>query len=138
VLVQVAGLAFDVVWHGLIDPGFEARTVAEMARHLGTVHLPIYVGVVSVLLTTLWALVADRRRGTVGAALPVACAGAALATAGEAWHAYTHLQLETHGGPIAAGTSFLGLLVVVGALWLERRRGRRGESQRDEERRRAA
>ena len=139
VLVQVAGLAFDVVWHGVINPGFEAVTVAEMARHLGTVHLPIYIGVVSVLLSSVWALVADGRRSAVGIALPVACAGAVLATAGEAWHAYNHLQLSTHGGPIAAATSFLGLLVVVSALWLERRHGRRrGAGQEVEERRRAA
>jgi hypothetical protein len=138
VLVQVAGLAFDVVWHGLIDPGFEAVTIAEMARHLGTVHLPIYVGVVSVLLTTVWALVAETRRSRVGLALPIAGAGAALATAGEAWHAYTHLQLSTHGGPIAAATSFIGLIVVVGALRLERRQRRRGGVREVGERRRAA
>jgi hypothetical protein len=139
VLVQVAGLAFDVVWHGVIDPGFEAVTVAEMARHLLTVHLPIYIGVASVLLSTVWALVADARRSAVGVALPVACAGAVLAIAGEAWHAYTHLQLSTHGGPIAAATSFLGLLVVAGALWLERRHGRRrGVGEVVGERRRAA
>jgi hypothetical protein len=138
VLVQVAGLAFDVAWHGVIHPGFEAVTVAEMARHLATVHLPIYMGAVSVLLSTVWALVADARRSAVGTALPVACAGAALSTAGEAWHAYSHLQLSTHGGPIAAGTSFLGLLVVVGALGLERRQERRGAARKVEQRRRAA
>jgi hypothetical protein len=136
VLVQVAGLAFDAVWHGLIEPGFEAVTFAEMARHLATVHLPIYIGAVSVLVSIVWALVADARRSAVGVALPVAGAGSMLAVAGEAWHAYTHLQLSTHGGPIAAGTSFLGLLVVVGALWLERRRGPAAEDA--EERRRAA
>ena len=76
VLVYVSGLAYDVVWHGVLGPGFEARTVAEMARHLGTVHLPIYVGVVSVLLTTVWALVTDARQSRVGVALPVACGGA--------------------------------------------------------------
>ena len=32
VLVYVSGLAYDVVWHGVLGPGFEARTVAEMAR----------------------------------------------------------------------------------------------------------
>jgi uncharacterized membrane protein len=139
VLAQVAGLAFDVVWHGVINPGFEAVTVGEMARHLSTVHLPIYIGAVSVLVTTVWALVADARRSAVGIALPVACAGAVVSTAGEAWHAYSHLQLSTHGGPIAAFTSFLGLITVVGALWLERRQGRRRRGTEEvEERRRAA
>jgi hypothetical protein len=138
VLVYVSGLAYDVVWHGVLGPGFEARTVAEMARHLGTVHLPIYVGVVSVLLTTVWALVTDARQSRVGVALPVACGGAALAVAGEAWHAYTHLQLSTHAGPIAAATSALGLIVVVVALGLERRRDRRRGAGDVEAPRRAA
>lgn len=50
--VQLFGLAFDAVWHGLLNPDFEAVTVAEMVTHLSTVHLPIYIGVLSVLVTT--------------------------------------------------------------------------------------
>ena len=37
VLVYVSGLAYDVVWHGVLGPGFEARTVAEMARWVSTI-----------------------------------------------------------------------------------------------------
>src|SRR5262245_57627251 len=101
VAVQVVGLAVDAVWHGLLHPDFEAVTPDQMAAHLSTVHLPIYIGVVGVLLTTAWALVDRARRPTPGMALPVALAGAVISTAGEAWHAYGHLQLSTHGGPLA-------------------------------------
>lgn len=116
-VVQIGGLAFDAIWHGLLNPGFEAVTVGQMVAHLSTVHLPIYIGVVAVLLSTGWALVDQLRRGKAGVALPMAFAGALVSTAGEAWHAYTHLQLSTHSGPIAAATAFLGLVVVVTALW---------------------
>jgi hypothetical protein len=57
VVVQIVGLAFDAIWHGLLNPAFEAATVGEMVRHLGTVHLPIYIGVTAVFVTTAWALV---------------------------------------------------------------------------------
>ncbi|HEX9274406.1 MAG TPA: hypothetical protein VGA01_19585 [Candidatus Binatia bacterium] len=66
------------------------------------------------------------RRSKIGVALPVAFAGALVSTAGEIWHAYTHLQLSTHSGPIAGITSFFGFIVVVTALWLEERHDRRG------------
>jgi hypothetical protein len=116
--VQSAGLVFDYVWHALLNPDFKAVTVREMVSHLSTVHLPIYVGVVSVLLTTVWALVDQMRRSQVGMALPIAFTGAVISTAGEGWHAYTHLQLSTHSGPMAATTAFVGFIVVVTALWL--------------------
>jgi hypothetical protein len=45
--------------------------------------------------------------------------------AGEAWHAYTHLQLSTHSGPIAGATAFVGFIVVVTALWLTGRHEQR-------------
>jgi hypothetical protein len=61
---QLAGLAFDVAWHAL-NPTFEATTVDEMVTHLRTVHLPIYIGVVSVLFSTAWALVDRLRRAPV-------------------------------------------------------------------------
>jgi hypothetical protein len=118
VTLQVLGLAFDAVWHGLIDPDFEATTVAEMAAHLGTVHVPIYLGALAVLVSALWALVERTRRAGPGVALPVAVLGAAVSVAGEAWHAYTHLQLSTHGGPVAGSVSSVGLVVVVVAVWL--------------------
>jgi cytochrome bd-type quinol oxidase subunit 2 len=131
--VQLGGLLFDVVWHAL-HPSFEAVTVREMVNHLGTVHLPIYLGALGVLATTGLALAEQRRRRRRGLALPFAFTGALVSVAGEAWHAYTHLQLSTHSGPIAALTSFVGFLVVVVALFLsgrsERRRAARDIGQR--------
>jgi hypothetical protein len=123
--VQLGGLAFDAVWHGLLNPDFEARTIDEMVSHLSTVHLPIYIGVLSVLVTTAWALVDQIRRSKIGIALPIAFAGALISTAGEIWHAYTHLQLSTHSGAIAGITSSFGFIVVVTALWLAGRHNRR-------------
>jgi hypothetical protein len=134
--VQLAGLLFDVVWHAL-HPTFEAVIVREMVNHLSTVHLPIYLGALGVLVTTAWALVDQRRRRRRGIALPVAFMGALVSVAGEAWHAYMHLQLSTHGGPIAAATSFFGFLVVVAALFLSRRLERR-RAAADIDQRRAA
>src|SRR5262245_11808995 len=124
VAIQVLGLAFDAVWHGLLHPGFEAATVHQMVVHLGTVHLPIYIGVVSALLTTAWALVDWMRRSRTGITLAVAFVGAVVSTVGEGWHAYGHLQLSTHSGPIAEATAGFGLVVVVIAVWLDGRRDR--------------
>jgi hypothetical protein len=135
--VQLFGLAFDAVWHGLLNPDFEAVTVDQMVRHLSTVHLPLYIGVLSLLVTTAWALIDQIRRSNIGAALPVAFAGAVVSTAGEIWHAYTHLQLSTHSGPIAGITSSFGFIVVVTALWLEGRHNRRAAADGVYERRRA-
>lgn len=137
VAVQVVGLGFDAVWHGVLEPGFEATTVEEMARHLATVHLPIHVGVTAVFVATGWALIERWRRSGPGVALPVAFAGALLALVGEVWHAYTHLQLSTHAGPIAGLTALLGLTTVVVAVWLAGRRQQRGAG-RASQRRRAA
>jgi FtsH-binding integral membrane protein len=126
VAVQVVGVGFDAVWHGVLNPVFEAATVEEMARHLATVHLPIYVGVTAVFVATGWALVERWWREGPGVALPVAFAGALLALVGEVWHAYTHLQLSTHAGPIAGVTALLGLTTVVVAVWLAGHRQQRG------------
>src|SRR5262245_41466591 len=126
--IQLSGLALDATWHGLLNPEFEAATLSQMVRHLASVHLLLYIGVVSVLLSTGWALLDQIRRGERGLALPVAFAGAGLSTAGEAWHAYEHLQLRiTHSAAIAGSTAFLGLVIVVGALLASRHavRGRR-------------
>jgi hypothetical protein len=43
--LQLAGLAFDGLWHGLLRPGVEPATFAEMLVHLASVHLPLYLGV---------------------------------------------------------------------------------------------
>jgi hypothetical protein len=134
IALQVTGLAFDAVWHGLLRPDFEATTVEEMAFHLATVHLPLYLGVLAVLATTTWALVERTNRIGPGIALPVAFTGALVAAAGEVWHAYTHLQLSTHAGPIAGGLAVFGLVVVVVASWFagrgERRRAADGVERR--------
>jgi len=122
--VQLAGLLIDIVWHA-VHSDFEATTTEQMLVHLGTVHIPIYVGVVCVLLTTGWALIDQARRPPIGAAFPVAFVGAVISFLGEAWHAYHHLRLDTHGGPLAAATSLLGFLIVVAAMWVSGRRDRR-------------
>jgi uncharacterized BrkB/YihY/UPF0761 family membrane protein len=96
-----------------------------MAVHLGTIHIPIYVGVLCVLLATAWALIDQARRPPISAAFPVAFLGALISVAGETWHAYLHLHLDTHGGPIAAVISFAGFLIVVAAMWINGRRDRR-------------
>ena len=117
--LQLAGLAWDGVWHGLLNPGVEPGTFPDMLVHLGTVHLVLYLGVLSVLITTGWALV-ERRRGTA-----LAFAGALLSTAAEAWHASIHLRLSTRGGPIAEGVAMIGFIVVVIAVWVGGRQERR-------------
>jgi hypothetical protein len=132
--LQLAGLMFDILWHAT-HSGFAPMTRTEMSQHLGSVHLPIYIGVLCVVLTTALALLAER--GERGLAMPIAVVGALISAAGEGWHAYTHLQMSTHGGPLAASVSFLGFLVVVAALWLSRPRAR-GRAAGDIDQRRAA
>ena len=136
--LQLFGLAFDAVWHGLLNPNFEAVTAAQMVNHLSTVHLPIYIGVLSVFVSTAWAVVDQMRRSKINLAILVAFTGAVLSTAGEIWHAYTHLQLSTHSGAIAGSTSSLGFTVVVIALWLASRRGRQNAQENRYEGRRLA
>jgi hypothetical protein len=135
--VQLTGLAYDAMWHGLLNPGFEPQTVGEMVNHLITVHLLLYIGVLSVLVTTAWVLIDQIRRSKTGVALPVAFAGALVSTAGEIWHAYTHLQLSTHSGPIAGMTAVFGFIVVVISLWLAGRHDRQAAAHDVYERRRA-
>jgi uncharacterized BrkB/YihY/UPF0761 family membrane protein len=134
--VQLAGVIVDIVWHAL-HSDFNATTAEQMLVHLGTVHIPIYVGVLCVLLTTAWALIDQARRPPIGAAFPVAFVGALISTAGEAWHAFLHLKLATQGGPMAAATSFAGFLIVVAAMWTSARRDRR-RTPADVDQRRAA
>src|SRR2546427_9394755 len=95
--LQAVGLAFDGVWHGLIRPGVEPTTFAEMIVHLGTVHLPLYLGVLSVVITSGWAFV-ERRSGSA-----VRFPGALLATAAGALAASIYFRLSPRGGPDAAG-----------------------------------
>jgi hypothetical protein len=134
--VQCVGLASDFAWHGLLNPDFEATTREQMVRHLATVHPPLYIGVAGMLLSSAWALVDWLVRARRGIAVPVAFGGALVQTAGEAWHAYSHLQLTTHVGPIAFTVSFVGMVIVASALVHGRRR--RGRVPEHAERRRAA
>ena len=94
IIVEIVGLAIDALWHGVLSPEVEPGTHAEMVRHLLTVHLVLYVGVVLLVVSTAWALVERARRSGIGAALPGALAGAAVQLGGEVWHAYSHLQLR--------------------------------------------
>jgi hypothetical protein len=82
--------------------------------------LPLYLGVLGVLITTARALV-ERMSGSA-----IAFAGALLSTAAEAWHASVHLRLSTRGGPIAEGVAMVGFVVVVTAVWVGGRQERRG------------
>jgi hypothetical protein len=100
------------------EVGVEPTTFTEMLVHLGTVHLPLCLGVLSVLITTGWAFV-ERRSGS-----PIAFAGALLSTAAEAWHASIHLRLNMRGGPIAEGVAMIGFVVVVIAVWIGGRQER--------------
>src|SRR5437879_130401 len=67
-ILQFFGYVFDAVWHGLLSPGVEPTTVGEMVRHLGTVHLPLYIGAASVLVSTSRALLRQARRSAIGIA----------------------------------------------------------------------
>jgi hypothetical protein len=114
VIVEIIGLTVDALWHGILSPEVEPRTHAEMVRHLATVHFVLYVGVVMLVVSTVWALVEQARRGSVGIALPVAVVGAAVQLGGEIWHAYWHLQLQPNPLPELAG--FVGLAVAIAAI----------------------
>ena len=124
-ILQVLGYVFDAIWHGLLHPGVEPTTMSDMVRHLGTVHLPLYIGAASVLVSTSRALLRQIRRSATGLALPIAVAGAVLSSAAEAWHAYAHLRLDTHSAPMAGILSVIGFLVVVIAMSLSSGRRRR-------------
>lgn len=113
--LQFLGYVLDVAWHGLVRPGVEPATVSDMAHHLATVHLPLYAGALSVLVST-WRALRRRIGRSPAIALRVALAGALLSTGGEAWHASSHLRLDTHTAPVAGGLSAAGFLVVVIAM----------------------
>ncbi len=116
VVVELVGLSVDAFWHFLLEPEFEGESVREMARHLATVHLLLYLGVLGLLASTTWALIGRARQSGVGLALPVMVGGAAIQTAGEVWHAYSHLHLRPNPAPEVIG--FLGLAAVIAALLL--------------------
>src|SRR3989441_7964235 len=109
--LQALGLAFDGVWHGLISPGVEPTTFTEMIVHLGTVHLLLYLGVLSVVITTGWALV-ERRSGSAGS-----LARRLLAPGPEGWDGSIPLRVGTRGGPIALGGALVGFIVRVLSVW---------------------
>jgi len=124
-IIQWLGMAYDFAWHGLISPDFEATTVPEMVRHLSTVHVPLYIGVAVTFLATVWALIVHVRRGEHGRAIPIAFLGSVIQMAAETWHAVSHLQMSTHLAPLAGSLSFVGMLIVLGALILGGRAERR-------------
>jgi cytochrome bd-type quinol oxidase subunit 2 len=128
VIVELLGLGLDALWHGLLHPEFEATSVGEMVRHLATVHLILYLGVLGLLVSTVRALVERARESAVGIAVPVMVAGAAVQAIGETWHAYSHLQMRPSPAPELIG--FVGLAAVVVALLVSRRqmRGRATKS----------
>ena len=118
----------DAIWHGL--PGLEAepQTRREMVRHLATVHLVLYAGVVMLFLATAWAV----RHSGGRRALAIAFAGAAIQLAGEVWHAYSHLQFRPNPFPELAG--FVGLAVAIGATVAAGRTARGAMTERRLER----
>jgi hypothetical protein len=130
-ILQFLGHVFDATWHGLLNPGFEPQTTGEMARHPSTVHLPLYIGAASVFVATSLALLRQVRRSATGVALPIAFAGAVLSAAVEAWHAYSHLRLDTHSAPVAGILSVIGFLVVVIAMSLSSGVRRRRAAETD-------
>ena len=136
IALQLIGYVVEVLWHALL-PGAEPTTRNEMARHLATVHLPLYVGAVSVLVSTLVELVRRRARGPLGMALKVAVAGAALSVGAEAWHAASHLRLDTHTAPIAGMLSAVGFLAAVIAVVIDARRAARKKADAAHQRRAA-
>jgi hypothetical protein len=137
ILLQFLGYVFDAAWHGFLSPGVEPRTVDEMIRHLTTVHLPLYVGAASVLVATGMVLVRGIRGSGGGTAPRVAFAGALLSTGAEAWHAASHLELDTHTAPVAGILSVVGFAVVVAAMTLDGRTRRRRVSDARGQRRAA-
>jgi hypothetical protein len=128
--LQLAGLLFDLVWHALLRPGVEPATRRAMLQHLLSVHLPLYIGVACVLATTAWAFVEQTRRARVAAWWWVALAGALLSAVGEAWHAGTHLQMDTDAGPLAGTLSVVGLVFVAVGVWRAPREPRDGAGVR--------
>jgi hypothetical protein len=128
VIVEIIGVSVDAVWHGLLGSEAEPQTRREMVRHLATVHLVLYAGVVMLFLATAWAV----RHSGGRRALAIAFAGAALQLAGEVWHAYSHLQFWPNPFPELAG--FVGLAVAIVATVVAGRTARGAMTERRLER----
>jgi hypothetical protein len=134
--LQLVGYVVDAAWHGLASPGAEPATRRDMIAHLTTVHALLYIGAVFVLFTILRALAHRASRSSMPATpyalaagpLVAALAGAVLSVGAEAWHAYSHLRLDTHSAPVAGVLSLVGYLVAVGATIVVGARARRRES----------
>src|SRR5262249_56925017 len=109
--------AYDAIWPGLLRPGVDPATRREMATHLLPVHLPLYIGVAAVLVTTLWAFIEALRDGRAGGAWWAAAFGALLSAVGETWHAGMHLQLDAHARAAAGSLSPGGLILVARGLF---------------------
>jgi hypothetical protein len=135
VAVQIVGLAFDALWHGVLMAGVEPSTTREMAVHLATVHLVLYLGVIGLLVSTAWALVDHGARAPGTGARLVAFGGGVIQTVAEAWHATSHLLLRPN--PVPEAFAFAGLVIVVAALVVGRRTAAR-RTRDDVDHRRAA
>jgi cytochrome bd-type quinol oxidase subunit 2 len=138
VAAQAIGYIVDAFWHARLEPGNEPATVAEMARHLATVHMPLYVGAACVLVATSVALEQRTRYAPAGIARPVALAGAALSAFAECWHAIAHLSLDTRHAPLFGILSVAGFLIVIGATAVSRGTRRRRPADARGSRRAAA
>lgn len=128
VIVEIIGLGIDAVWHGLLGSEVEPQTRREMLRHLATVHLVLYGGVVMLVVATGWAA----RHSGGGRALAIAFAGAAVQLVGEVWHAASHLQGQPNPFPELAG--FVGLAVAIVATVVGGRSARGAMTERRLER----
>jgi hypothetical protein len=122
--VQAAGVVVDAIWHGWLHPEFEPQSVAETVRHLATVHLLLYLGVLGLCGVTAAAVFGPLRRNGAGLAPPIAFTGALLQLGGEIWHASVHLQLRP--SPVPELIGFGGLALVIGATVAASHGARRG------------
>jgi hypothetical protein len=119
---QVLAFIWEGLWHGVLNPAFEAAaTVDDMRHHLVTVHIPFYASILGLLLATGWALAMQAKRRRAGLLLPIAFAAVVGQAVGQAWDVWGHLRLSS-GGPIAWALMALAPLVVLVALVIESRR----------------
>src|SRR5262249_46283429 len=130
--LKLLAYVVDFAWHGLASPGAEPATRSDMIRHLITVHAPLYIGAACVLITILRAMVHRAGQSATPAAphalaigpLAVALAGAVISVSAEAWHAWSHVHLDTHHAPLAGGVLLAGYLVGPGGPAVGAARGR--------------
>ena len=119
--LEILGYAIDAVWHGLVNPRFEPTSVGDMALHLATVHLPLYLGVAGFFTSIAIAAGRRARRGAASPTWWVALAGATIQVIGESWHAYTHLRLAPDAA-VPGVLSLVGFVIAVAALGVAWRR----------------